>query len=197
MYSTIAAEVMPIKSGAALAISTVPLKWDISRAFYMHTNLQCLGVGSTIASMELSPEMDFGPQLVGRPFQREAVVTNKGRKPVALTWSSIKLEELMTAGAAANKGTGEWFSGGVSVGGWVGLEWVGGWSWWAHGWGLQRDKSGLGLTIEGECLGGEEWDARGGAGARSGSSCRLCCEAHVHQWRRTQARRGGCSLRRR
>ena len=70
--------------------------------------LEAIGVGNTVVSEVLSkPELDFGPQFVGRPWQMEVEVTNMGRKAVSLTWTNKKLTEALNTMNKAAKATGE------------------------------------------------------------------------------------------
>ncbi len=58
-----------------------------------------------VVSEELPSELDFGNQFVGRPYQRDVVVTNMGRKGVQLTWANTKLDELIKAAAKQARAT--------------------------------------------------------------------------------------------
>ena len=90
--------------------------------------LEATGVGSTVVCEELAAAaaaaaaattapaggdggggggLDFGQQLVGRPWAREFVVSNFGRRGVSLVWANARADELAKAAAraaAANKG---------------------------------------------------------------------------------------------
>jgi hydrocephalus-inducing protein len=70
--------------------------------------LEAIGVGNTVVSEVLSkPQLDFGPQFVGRGWQMEVEVTNMGRKAVTLTWTNRRMAEVLDAINKAAKGTGE------------------------------------------------------------------------------------------
>jgi hypothetical protein len=65
------------------------------------------GVGNTLVSEVLSqPQLDFGAQFVGRPWQLEVTVANMGRKAATLAWSNSKLAELAKTFGKTAKGTG-------------------------------------------------------------------------------------------
>lgn len=69
--------------------------------------LDATGVGDTVVSAALSqPQLDFGPQFVGRGWQTEVEVTNMGRKPVTLTWTNRRLAEVMDTLNKAAKAAG-------------------------------------------------------------------------------------------
>jgi hypothetical protein len=72
--------------------------------------LDATGVGDTVVSAALSqPQLDFGPQFVGRGWQTEVEVTNMGRKPVTLTWTNRRLAEVMDTLNKAAKAAGALF----------------------------------------------------------------------------------------
>lgn len=65
------------------------------------------GVGNTVVSEVLSrSQLDFGAQFVGRSWQLEVEVANKGRKGAALTWSNSRLADLAKTFSKSAKGTG-------------------------------------------------------------------------------------------
>lgn len=64
------------------------------------------GVGFTVVSDDISPDMDFGHQFVEQPFQREVVVSNMGRRTVQLTWANSRLDEVLKAMNKTARGTG-------------------------------------------------------------------------------------------
>jgi len=64
--------------------------------------LEALGVGSVVTCDEVDAanNVGFGPQFCGRPFTRELVLTNNGRKPQQLIWVNLAAEEAARAAAA-------------------------------------------------------------------------------------------------
>lgn len=69
--------------------------------------LTAVGTGSTVVCEELSGgDMDFGHQLCGRPWSRDVVVCNMGRKGVSLQWCNARADELAKAFAKSSKGSG-------------------------------------------------------------------------------------------
>lgn len=70
--------------------------------------LEASGVGATVVCAALSqPGLDFGAQLVGRPWQRDVEVTNLGRKAVTLAWTNTRLAEVLGGLTKAAKAAGK------------------------------------------------------------------------------------------
>jgi hypothetical protein len=69
--------------------------------------LTATGVGSTVVCEELAGgALHFGHQLCGRPWVREVVVRNLGRRGVSLQWMNTRADELAKAFAKTSKGSG-------------------------------------------------------------------------------------------
>lgn len=69
--------------------------------------LEAIGIGNTVISEVLSQsQLHFGPQLVGRGWQREVEVTNMGRKAAALTWTNRRAVEVLESLSKAAKAAG-------------------------------------------------------------------------------------------
>lgn len=74
----------------------------VSEGADVSVSLEATGVGNTVVSEVLSADtLDFGPQFVGRAWQREVEVTNMGRKAVTLTWTNRRLAETLNKVAKA------------------------------------------------------------------------------------------------
>ena len=56
-----------------------------------------------------SGTLDFGFQLAARPFSRELVVANMGRRTVNITWTNLAVEELRKEYSKLNKGAAKKF----------------------------------------------------------------------------------------
>lgn len=70
--------------------------------------LEATGSGSTIVCSELAAgPLDFGAQLSGRPWAREVVISNMGRRGVSLAWTNARADELAKEFARTSKGSGE------------------------------------------------------------------------------------------
>lgn len=96
----------------------------VSEGADVNVALEATGVGNTVVSEVLSQtRLDFGAQFVGRPWQMEVEVANKGRKAVALSWTNRRLAEVLDMLNKAAKASGGVGTGGIKVQGscwWLG-----------------------------------------------------------------------------